>query len=96
MAMRRRGSSQSPGESPPCDVTGLSDGPGRGLGDGGKRLHYWVLGGRWSYEEEARGEAMGADEKVLNKATARVGAIVGRRNTYEATEAWAGRNRVPR
>ena len=57
-------------------ITGPNDGPGRGLGDGGERLHYWVFGGPWSYEEEPRGEATGA--------------VVGGRNTYEAAEAWGG------
>ena len=27
-------------------VTGPNDGPERGLGDGGERLHYWVFGAR--------------------------------------------------
>lgn len=35
-------------------VTGPNDGPGRGLGDGGERLHYWVFGGAWSYDQEPR------------------------------------------
>lgn len=26
-------------------IAGPNDGPGRGLGDGGERLHYWVFGG---------------------------------------------------
>jgi hypothetical protein len=26
-------------------VTGPNDGPGRGLGEGEERLHYWVFGG---------------------------------------------------
>jgi len=30
-------------------ITGPDDGPGRGLGVGGERLHYWVFGGPWSY-----------------------------------------------
>src|SRR2546426_825762 len=42
-------------------VTGPNDGPERGLGEGGERLHYWVFGGPWSYAEEPRGEAGGAD-----------------------------------
>lgn len=37
-------------------ITGPNDGPGRGLGDGGERLHSWVFGGPWSYEEGPRGE----------------------------------------
>ena len=39
-------------------IVGPNDGPGRGLGDGGERLHYWVFGGPWSYDEEPRGEAV--------------------------------------
>src|ERR687892_1184936 len=72
--------------------TGPNDGPGRGLGDGGERLHYWVFGGPWTYDEEPRGEATGADKEVLDRAMARVGAVVGGRNTYEAAEAWGGHN----
>jgi len=73
-------------------ITGSNDGPGRGLGEGGERLHYWVFGGPWSYDEEPRGEATGADKEVLDEAFARVGAVVGGRNTYEAAEAWGGHN----
>ncbi len=64
-----------------------TNGPGRGLGDGGERLHYWVFGGPWSYDEEPRGEATGADEEFLDGAIARGGAVVGGRNTYEAGRA---------
>ena len=73
-------------------ITGPNDGPGRGLGDGGERLHYWVFGGPWSYDEEPRGEATGADKEALDAANARVGAIIAGRNTYEAAEAWGGHN----
>jgi dihydrofolate reductase len=73
-------------------IVGPNDGPGRGLGDGGERLHYWVFGGPWSYAEEPRGEATGADKELLDDAFGRVGAIVGGRNTYEAAEAWGGHN----
>jgi dihydrofolate reductase len=73
-------------------ITGPKDGPGRGLGDGGERLHYWVFGGPWSYEEDPRGEATGADREFLDAGIARVGAVVGGRNTYEAAGAWGGQN----
>jgi dihydrofolate reductase len=73
-------------------IAGPNDGPGRGLGDGGERLHYWVFGGPWSYEEEPKGEATGADKEFLEGGLARVGAIIGGRNTYEAAEAWGGKN----
>jgi dihydrofolate reductase len=73
-------------------ITGPNDGPGRGLGDGGERLHYWVFGGPWSYEEEPRGEPTGADKEFFDTALARGGAVVGGRNTYEAARAWGGEN----
>jgi dihydrofolate reductase len=73
-------------------ITGPNDGPGRGLGDGGERLHYWVFGGPWTYAEGARGEPTGADKEILDAAIARVGAVVGGRNTYAAAEAWGGHN----
>lgn len=67
-------------------VTGPNDGPGRGLGDGGERLHYWVFGGPWSYGDEHYGEATGADKQFLDEAVARLGAVVGGRWTYEAAD----------
>jgi dihydrofolate reductase len=73
-------------------ITGPNDGPGRGLGDGGERLHYWVFGGPWSYDEEPAGEATGLDKEFLEAGIARVGAIIGGRNTYEASQAWGGQN----
>jgi dihydrofolate reductase len=73
-------------------VAGPNDVPGRGLGDGGERLHYWVFGGPWSYDDEPTGEATGADKEYLDGAMARTGAIVGGRNTYEAAEEWGGEN----
>lgn len=62
-------------------ITGPNDGPDRGLGDGGERLHYWVFGGPWSYDEEPTGEPTGADKELLDEAMANVGAVVGGRNT---------------
>jgi dihydrofolate reductase len=73
-------------------VTGPNDGPGRGLGEGGERLHYWVFGGPWSYDEEPRGGPTGADKEYLDETMARSGAVVIGRNMYEAAEAWGGRN----
>jgi dihydrofolate reductase len=73
-------------------IAGPDDGPGKGLGDGGERLHYWVFGGPWSYEDEPRGEASGEDAEWLNEAIARVGAVVGGRWTYEAARHWGDEN----
>jgi dihydrofolate reductase len=73
-------------------ITGPNDGPGRGLGNGGERLHYWVFGGPWTYEEEPRGEPTGPDKEFFDAALARGGAVIGGRNTYEAARAWGGKN----
>jgi dihydrofolate reductase len=51
-----------------------------------------VFGGPWSYEEEPRGQATGADKEFLDQGIARGGALVIGRNMYEAAEAWGGRN----
>ena len=45
-------------------IAGPDDGPAKGLGEGGERLHYWVFGGPWSYAEEPRGEATGRGRRV--------------------------------
>jgi len=76
-------------------ITGPNDGPGSGLGEGGERLHYWVFGGPWSYAEEPRGEATGADKEYLDSAMGNMGAVIGGRWTYEAAEHWGGRNPWP-
>jgi dihydrofolate reductase len=73
-------------------ITGPNDGPGRGLGEGGERLHYWVFGGPWTYENPGRGEPTGADKGFLDTAIATGGAVIGGRNTYEAADHWGGSN----
>jgi len=73
-------------------VAGPDDGPGKGLGEGGERLHYWVFGGPWSYEEEARGDATGEDAAWLEEVMSRIGAVVAGRSTYEAARHWGDEN----
>lgn len=73
-------------------ITGPNDGPDKGLGEGGERLHYWVFGGPWSYEHEPRGGPAGEDAEYLREVTARVGTTVIGRNMYEAAGHWGGRN----
>ena len=77
-------------------ITGPNDGPDKGLGEGGERLHYWVFGGPWSYAEEPRGEPEGADADYLSDAMPRMGAVVVGRNMYEAAGHWGGRTRFGR
>jgi dihydrofolate reductase len=73
-------------------VAGPDDGPGKGLGEGGERLHYWVFGGPWSYDAEPTGEPAGEDAEWLAEAVASVGAVVGGRWTYEAAGHWGDEN----
>ena len=73
-------------------ITGPNDGPGRGLGDGGERLHYWVFGGPWTYADESLGEPTGEDAAWLAEVSSRVGAVVGGRSTYEAARHWGDEN----
>ena len=73
-------------------IAGPNDGPGRGLGEGGERLHYWVFGGPWTYDKPGRGEATGADKQFLDAEITKGGAVIGGRGTYDAAEAWGGSN----
>jgi dihydrofolate reductase len=73
-------------------ITGPDDGPGKGLGEGGERLHYWVFGGPWTYGDETRSEPAGEDAAWLESVTSRVGAVVGGRSTYEAAGHWGDEN----
>jgi dihydrofolate reductase len=73
-------------------VAGPNDAPGKGLGEGGERLHYWVFGGPWTYDDEPNGEPTGEDAAWLNDMVSRIGAVVGGRGTYEAAGRWGGEN----
>ena len=73
-------------------VAGPNDGPGKGLGEGGEALHYWVFGGPWTYEAEPTGQAAGEDAAWLEEAMSGLGAVVCGRWTYEAAEHWGDEN----
>jgi dihydrofolate reductase len=73
-------------------VAGPDDGPGKGLGEGGERLHYWVFGGPWSYDAEPTGDPTGEDAAWLAQVMTGLGAVVAGRWTYEAADHWGGKN----
>ncbi len=73
-------------------ITGPDDGPGKGLGEGGERLHAWVFGGTWRYEDDARREPAEDDAAWLAEVTSKIGAVVGGRRTYEAARHWGDKN----
>jgi dihydrofolate reductase len=76
-------------------TTGPNDGPGKGLGEGGERLHYWVFGRPWTYDDHPEGGPTGADAEFYDRLVARIGATIGGRGTYDAAEAWGGSNPFP-
>ena len=76
-------------------VPGPDDGPGRGLGRGGERLHYWVFGGPWRYGEQASGEVGDVDREVMEEIYSSWGAVLAGRGTYDAAEGWGGTNPWP-
>jgi dihydrofolate reductase len=51
-----------------------------------------VFGGPWSYDAEPSGQPAGEDAEWLEKAMARIGAVVAGRATYEAAEHWGDKN----
>ena len=73
-------------------IAAPGDVPGKGLGEGGERLHQWVFGGPWEYSDEARGEPEADDGAWLDQVVSSIGAVVGGRWTYEAARHWGDRN----
>jgi len=73
-------------------ITGPDDGPDRGLGVGGERLHYWVFGGPWSYDSPGRGEPAGEDKAWMEAALSSLGAVICGRATYESAGHWGDKN----
>jgi len=69
-------------------VTGPNDRLGAGLGDGGERLHYWVFGGPWTYDEEARGSASEIDQEYLNETFSSGGAWLVGRTMHDVVDGW--------
>ena len=76
-------------------VTGPDDGPGHGLGTGGERLHHWVMGGPWTYDDERDVGMQPADREFYDALTADLGAGVVGRGMYDAAGAWGGTNPFP-
>lgn len=76
-------------------VAGPNDGPGNGLGDGGQRLHEWLIAGTDAdHARVARPE--GVNGQVFDEMLA-TGAVVAGRGTFEPAAGWGGdhHDRVP-
>jgi dihydrofolate reductase len=76
-------------------VTGPDDGPERGLGRGGERLHHWVMGGPWTYEGGHDFAMHGPDKDFFDELVAGFGAGLVGRGMYDAAGAWGGTNPFP-
>ncbi len=77
-------------------ITGPDDRPGCGLGVGGERLHYWVMGGPWTYDGEHDVNGMAGEDKAFYESlTSELGAGICGRGMYEAAGAWGGQNPFP-
>ena len=68
--------------------TGLNDGPGAGLGEGGERLHYWVFGGPWTYAGGAQGEPAEVDKAYLDEVFSTAGAWICGRTMHDVVDGW--------
>lgn len=76
-------------------ITGTGDGPGCGLGRGGERLHYWVMGGPWTYAGGHDFAMRGPDKEFYDDLVSTVASGVVGRVMYDAAGAWGGTNPFP-
>lgn len=77
-------------------IVGPQDGPEHGLGIGGERLHYWVMGGPWTYAGGHDTDGMrGADREYYESLTEGLGSGIVGRNMYDAAGGWGGVNPFP-
>src|SRR3954463_8658966 len=76
-------------------VTGPHDGPEYGLGKGGERLHYWVMGGPWTYDGGHEFAMHGPDKEFYDQLIATISSGVVGRGMYDAAGAWGGSNPFP-
>ena len=68
-------------------VTGPNDRLGAGLGDGGERLHYWVFGGRWTYDGPL-GKPVPVDQQYLDEVFSSGGAWIVGRTMHDLVDGW--------
>src|ERR1700748_656898 len=71
-------------------VTGPGDGPESGLGRGGERLHYWVMGGPWTYEGGHDFAMHGPDKEFYDELVSTMASGVVGRGMYDAAGAGGG------
>jgi dihydrofolate reductase len=70
-------------------IAGPNDGPGNGLGDGGHRLHEWLLIGPDADHKDVLSRLGGVNREVMDEVMATGAVVVGRR-TFELAGGWDG------
>ncbi len=70
-------------------IAGPNEGPGNGLGDGGERLHEWVMLGGDADHKAISGRLAGVNRRVVDEFMA-TGAVVAGRGTVEPAGYWGG------
>ncbi|HYH30732.1 MAG TPA: dihydrofolate reductase family protein [Pseudonocardia sp.] len=75
-------------------ITGPDDRAGQGLGVGGERLHYWVMGGPWTYatDHEPGAGMTDADRAYYDALLEGTSGGLCGRAMYDSAGAWGGRN----
>jgi dihydrofolate reductase len=78
-------------------IAGPNVGPGNGLGDGGERLHDWVLTGAEHGGNGAPASVSGGINGQIVQEFMATGAVVAGRGTFEPAGGWGGdhHDRVP-
>jgi len=69
-------------------IAGPNEGPGNGLGDGGHRLHEWVLTGG-DVDPETIRRSGGVNGEIVDEFMS-TGAVVAGRGTFELAGGWGG------
>jgi len=70
-------------------IAGPNEAPDNGLGDGGDRLHDWILAGAPTDHAGVPGRPPGVDGEIMDELMS-TGAVVAGRGTVEPADYWGG------
>ncbi len=70
-------------------IAGPNERPDNGLGDGGERLHEWVLPGAKDSHKAAVGRLQGVNRQIFDEFMS-TGAVIAGRGTFEPAGGWEG------
>jgi dihydrofolate reductase len=70
-------------------ITGPNDSPDNGLGDGGERLHEWVLPGGREDHKTVVARLQGVNRQIYDEFMS-TGAVLAGRGTFEPAGGWGG------